>query len=86
MAAKLAPEGIDIEQAYQALAEADPADTLDVFSGTSGTKRSWHRTFSPYLPAHAIGRGHFRSQSPAWQTAFAPAPRESDRSRAEGSA
>jgi hypothetical protein len=48
----LASEGIDIEQTYQALAEADPADAPNVFSGTSGTKRPCHRTFSPYLPAN----------------------------------
>jgi hypothetical protein len=40
MAAKLAPEGIDIKQAYQAFPEAYPADPPDVFSGTSGTKWS----------------------------------------------
>jgi hypothetical protein len=49
VAAKLAPERIDIEQAYQALAEADPADAPNVFSGTSGTKRSRHRTFSLWV-------------------------------------
>jgi hypothetical protein len=54
VAAKLAPKGINIEQAYQALTQADPADTRNVFSGASGTKRSWHRIFSPCFPVNAI--------------------------------
>jgi hypothetical protein len=40
VAAKLASEGIDIEQAHQTLAQSNPTDAPDVFSGTFGTKRS----------------------------------------------
>jgi hypothetical protein len=43
VSAKLAFKGIHIEQADQALAEADSANTFDVFSRTSGAQRSWHR-------------------------------------------
>jgi hypothetical protein len=58
VAAKLAPEGIDIEKTYQALAETDPADALNVFSGTSRTKRPWHRIFSPrFLQTRSINQG-----------------------------
>jgi hypothetical protein len=42
MAAKLAPEGIDVEEAYQTLGQTDPTDTSDILAGTSGTKRSRH--------------------------------------------
>src|SRR5262245_46848465 len=50
VAAKLTPEGIHVKQAHQLLPEAEPADALNVFFGTSGTKRSWHRISFPSFP------------------------------------
>jgi len=47
VAAKLAPEGINVKEAHYLFPEADPADALNVFFGASGTKRSWHRISFP---------------------------------------
>ena len=47
VAAKLAPERINVKKAHQLLPEADPANALNVFFGASGTKRSWHRISFP---------------------------------------
>jgi hypothetical protein len=41
----LAPKGINIEQARQAFVKTHPAYAHNVLFGTSGTKRSRHRTF-----------------------------------------
>lgn len=62
MAAKLASEGIDVEQAYQTLAQSDATDTPNVFSGTSGTKRSRHRPFR-LLACNAIEYGLILSRN-----------------------